>query len=58
LLWNFERDRYDIQELERAGYLKPEILRERYDNELRPNLLAYEARHDLTLEMWLESYFP
>jgi hypothetical protein len=55
---NWDRDRDDVQQLARAGHLKPEILRERYYNELRPNLLAHEARHDLTLRLWLESYWP
>jgi hypothetical protein len=55
---NMERDRDDVQRLARAGHLKPEILRERYYNELRPNLMAHEARHDLTLQLWLESYWP
>lgn len=55
---NIERDRDDVQALSRAGHLKPEILRERYYSELRPNLLAHEARHDLTLQLWLESYWP
>ena len=54
---NIERDRDDVQQLARAGYLKHDILRERYYNELRPNLLAHEARHDLTLQLWLESYW-
>jgi hypothetical protein len=55
---NLERDRDDVQQLARAGHLRPEILRERYYNELRPNLAAHEARHDLTLQLWLESYWP
>ena len=55
---NIERDRDDVQRLARAGHLKPEILKERYYSELRPNLIAYEARHDLTLQLWLESYWP
>ena len=46
---NIERDRDDVQQRARAGHLKPEVLRERYYNELRPNLVAHEARHDLTL---------
>jgi len=41
-----------------AGHLKADVLRERYYAELRPNPLAYEARHDLTLRLWLESYWP
>ena len=55
---NMERDRDDVQQLARAGHLRADILRERYYAELRPNLLAHEARHDLTLQLWLESYWP
>jgi hypothetical protein len=55
---NIERDRDDVHQLARAGHLKPEILRDRYYSELRPNLIAHEARHDLTLQLWLESYWP
>ena len=40
---NIDRDRDDVRQLARAGHLKPEILRARYYNELRPNLLAREA---------------
>jgi len=54
---NMERDRDDVQQLARAGHLKPEILQERYYSELRPNLLAHEARHDLTLRLWIEAYW-
>lgn len=54
---NLERDRGDVQALARAGHLKPEILRERYYSELRPNLIAHESRHDLTLQLWLEAYW-
>jgi hypothetical protein len=55
---NLERDRDDVQRPAQAGYLTPEILRERYYKELRPNLLAHEARHDLTLKLWLAAYWP
>ncbi|MGO9255627.1 MAG: DUF6036 family nucleotidyltransferase [Bryobacteraceae bacterium] len=55
---NFGLDRDDVQQLARAGHLRADILRERYYTELRPNLLAHEARHDLTLQLWLESYWP
>lgn len=54
---NLERDRDDVYQLALAGHLKAEVLRERYYNELRPNLLAHEDRHDLTLTLWLESYW-
>jgi|SRR5665213_572892 len=55
---NGDRDRGDVQQLARAGHLDAETLRERYYLELRPNLLGQEARHDLTLRLWLESYWP
>ena len=53
---NFDRDRDDVQRLARAGHLSPETLKERYYRELRPNFPAHEARHDLTLKLWLESW--
>jgi len=37
---NLDRDRDDVQQLARAGYLKPDILKKRYYDELRPNLYA------------------
>ena len=51
---NYDRDRDDVQQLARADYLSPEILKERYYREQRPNLLGHESRHDLTLELWLQ----
>ena len=53
---NHERDRDDVRQLARAGHLSPGTPKERYFAELRPNLLAHEARHDLTLELWLDSW--
>ena len=53
---NIERDRDDVQQLARAGHLKPEVLKERYHRELRPYFAAHQARHDLTLDLRLESY--
>ncbi|MGA2739392.1 MAG: DUF6036 family nucleotidyltransferase [Bryobacteraceae bacterium] len=38
---NIDRDRDDVRQLAQAGLLKPDILRNRYYNELRPNLLAH-----------------
>lgn len=55
---NMERDRDDVRQLARAGYLNPETLIGRYRSEFRPNLVAHEARHDLTLQLWLESFWP
>jgi hypothetical protein len=54
---NYERDRDDVQQLARAGHLRPEVLSERYYHELRP-LVTNESRHDLTLRLWLDSYWP
>jgi Nucleotidyltransferase of unknown function (DUF6036) len=53
---NHPKDLEDAQFLAKAGWLDPAILRERYRKELRPNL-ANERRHDLTLELWLETCF-
>ena len=54
---NSLKDRDDAEYLARACHLKPEVLRERYEKELRP-YLANETRHDLTLKLWIESCFP
>jgi hypothetical protein len=51
-------ENYEEQLLARAGHLRADVLKERYYAELRPNLLAHEGRHDLTLRLWLESYWP
>ncbi|HVV44477.1 MAG TPA: hypothetical protein VHC72_04705 [Bryobacteraceae bacterium] len=55
---NAERDRDDVQRLARAGHLDREILRRRYYDELRPNLLSREKCHDETLRLWIESCWP
>ncbi len=52
---NREKDRQDIEGLARAGKLDPTILRDRYVKELRPNLLSHLERHDLTMDLWVES---
>jgi uncharacterized nucleotidyltransferase DUF6036 len=54
---NSPKDREDVEYLARTCHLKPDLLHERYEKELRPNL-ANEARHDLTLRLWLDAYFP
>ena len=54
---NSPKDRDDTEYLARSCDLKPEILRKRYEREMRP-YLANEVRHDLTLKLWLESCFP
>lgn len=54
---NSLKDRDDVEYLARTCHLKAEVLRERYEKELRP-YLANENRYDLTLRLWLESCFP
>ena len=53
---NHPKDLEDAKFLAAGGWLDPEVLRERYRHELRPNL-ANERRHDLTLKLWLEACF-
>jgi hypothetical protein len=55
---NLDRDRDDVQRLARAGHLKPDVLRNRYEKEFRPYLLARQEWHDQTLRLWIESYWP
>jgi hypothetical protein len=51
-------DRDDVAHLAQTVPLDPELLRSRYRQELRPILIGDPERHDRTLEMWIESYFP
>jgi hypothetical protein len=53
---NHPRDLEDAKFLAAEKWLDPEVLRERYRRELRPNL-ANERRHDLTLKLWLDACF-
>jgi Nucleotidyltransferase of unknown function (DUF6036) len=50
-------DREDVARLARAVPLDPALLRTRYERELRPIIIGDVARHDLTLDLWLEAYF-
>ena len=50
---NLERDREDVKFLARAVPLELEVLKDRYERELRP-YLAIPAREDLTLRLWVE----
>ena len=56
LVRNSPVDLEDAKFLADTGNLNEKVLRERYEKELRPNL-ASEARHDLTLELWVEACF-
>lgn len=55
---NEARDREDVEYLIKTGNLSAAVLRQRYEKEMRHNLIGPESTHDLTLELWLEAYFP
>ena len=54
---NIERDRQDVEYLAKTNRLDPAILKERYEEELRPILIGPPDRHDNTLKFWIEAYF-
>ena len=43
--------------LAQTQHLDPEILRERYNKELKCNLIGPPERADNTLKFWIEAYF-
>lgn len=51
---NIQRDRDDVKHLARTIPFDLDVLRARYEKELRP-LLANPDREDLTLRLWLEA---
>ena len=51
---NGDRDREDVVLLVLNSSLDVKTLRERYETELRPYLLGPEAKHDLTMNLWVE----
>jgi hypothetical protein len=51
-------DREDVEYLARTIPLDPRVLRQRYQDELRPIMLGDLEVHDRTLEMWIAAYFP
>ncbi len=53
---NSPRDRADVEFLARKGVITRRHLQERFDAELRPNLLN-SSREVLTLELWLGEFF-
>ena len=53
---NSPKDRADVEFLASRGFLRPEILRERFQEELRPYVLN-EDRTTLTLMLWLDEFF-
>lgn len=54
---NIERDRQDVEFLAKKMRLDPAILRQRYEDELRPIVIGLASQHDMTLEFWLAAYF-
>jgi len=56
LVRNSPVDLEDAKFLAKAGKLHENVVRKRYQQELRP-LLSNEARHELTLKLWLEACF-
>ena len=53
---NSPRDRADVEFLVKKKLLSRQVLKERFEAELRPYLLN-ESRETLTLELWLKEYF-
>jgi hypothetical protein len=51
---NIERDREDVKYLTRTKDLDLEVLKHRYQMELRPYLIGDPKQYDLTLELWIE----
>ena len=54
---NESRDREDVKYLSKTQNLDPNVLKKRYDDELRVNLIGPPEQHDLTFRFWLEAYF-
>jgi hypothetical protein len=54
---NSPKDEGDVEYLARTARLDPRILEKRYEEELRPNLMARQSWHDGTLKMWVGAYF-
>jgi Nucleotidyltransferase of unknown function (DUF6036) len=52
---NIQRDRADVEFLASKGLLNRELLKERFENELRPYLLQ-EERGVQTMQMWLGEF--
>jgi hypothetical protein len=55
---NVAVDREDVEYLAKTIPLDPQVLRQRYWDELRPIMIGDLKVHDQTLDMWIEAYFP
>jgi hypothetical protein len=54
---NVQRDREDVGFLAKSLNLDANILRQRYERELKLALIGSPEQHDNTLEFWIEAYF-
>lgn len=55
---NVARDREDVAYLVKTQHLDAKTLQSRYEQELRPYLIGPVERHDSSLRLWIEAYFP
>jgi hypothetical protein len=55
---NIPVDRDDVEYLAKTIPLDPQVLRQRYWDELRPIMIGDLKVHDQILDMWIEAYFP
>ena len=51
---NVDRDRSDVLWLAQSRELDVAVLRDRYVTEVRPLITGLVARHDLTLDLWID----
>lgn len=51
------KDQEDVEHLAKTVPMNRAILQERYERELRPNLVSRQSWHDGTLRGWIELYF-
>lgn len=55
---NAERDREDAKYLIKTQRIDAAVFKERYDRELKCNLIGDPKWHEETLRLWIEEYFP
>jgi hypothetical protein len=53
---NATKDRDDADYLFRSQRLSAQVLRDRYKNELRHNLIGNVEWHDKALDLWIEIF--
>jgi hypothetical protein len=55
---NAERDREDAKYLIKTQRIDAAVFKERYDRELKCQLIGSPKLHEETLRFWIEEYFP